>query len=101
MWLEASDVFAPLQDDIVLSVNEAVTNAIQHAEDCDSIAIRASIESGLLTIDVTDTGGWKEPQAVADDESGRGLILIRALIEHVEIRPSSGGTTVHLRQPLS
>ncbi len=98
-WLAASDVPEELQDAIVLATHEAATNAIEHAKPCTSLHVRASIEARVLTVDVTDTGQWTDA-AFDDDEGGRGLILIRELINEVQIRPSPSGTTIHLRQPL-
>jgi anti-sigma regulatory factor (Ser/Thr protein kinase) len=99
-WLEASDVPVSLQDSIVLGVHEAAANAMEHAIPCESLAIRASIENRVLTVEVTDTGRWTEEDVPDTDEGGRGLHLMRALIEHVAIHPGPAGTTVHLRQPL-
>lgn len=94
-WLEESGVGPPLHDFIVLGVHEATANAIEHAGSSDNVQIAASIDGGRLTVDVIDTGSWRDG-AQDDDERGRGLLLIDNLAEHVDIRRHSGGTTVRL-----
>jgi anti-sigma regulatory factor (Ser/Thr protein kinase) len=47
---------------------------------------------------VRDYGSWRPERG---DERGRGLVLMRALMDTVEVTPSAEGTTVRLRRRLS
>lgn len=97
-WLEKNGVDEPKQEAVVLTVHEATANAIEHTgltRDDGHVQIGASIDDRLIRIDVTDTGIWNE-KSQDDDERGRGLLIIQGLTDHVEIRPSPGGTTVRM-----
>jgi anti-sigma regulatory factor (Ser/Thr protein kinase) len=48
-----------------------------------------------VTIEIRDRGRWKT-QAHADDERGRGLLLIKQLVTAVEIQTQPAGTTLRL-----
>jgi anti-sigma regulatory factor (Ser/Thr protein kinase) len=79
-------------------VHEATANALEHAGAPDSIAVRASVEDGLVAAEVTDLGRWK--WVVPDRDRGRGLAIIAELVSELEIRPDPGGTTVRMVYPL-
>jgi hypothetical protein len=49
-----------------------------------------------LRLSVVDTGAWKEPRDVPGDNRGRGIALMRGLMEDLAIHPSDTGTTVHM-----
>jgi anti-sigma regulatory factor (Ser/Thr protein kinase) len=46
-------------------------------------------------ITVRDFGGWREPRG---SDRGRGLPLMKALMDSVRVDPSSEGTMVQLRR---
>jgi anti-anti-sigma factor len=81
--------------DLVLAVSEAVTNVIEHAYSSSGgqVEIEAHIEQGLARIIVRDSGRWR-PSRV--DEGGRGLLLMRELMENVEVESGPDGTEVRL-----
>jgi PAS domain S-box-containing protein len=85
--------------EIVTACGEAATNAIEHA----GAAVGAPFEvSGRLRgaqveIAIRDQGRWRAPR---DGDQGRGLALMRALTDTVEVSPSPQGTTVRLRRTL-
>ena len=45
-----------------------------------------------------DYGAWRPPR---EDDQGRGLLLMRALMDDVEVTPIPEGTTVRLRRTLN
>jgi anti-sigma regulatory factor (Ser/Thr protein kinase) len=94
-WLDEAGVEVATRDAVVLGVHEATANAIEHSGRSETIQVGGSIEARTLTIDVTDMGTWGE-RTEADDEGGRGLLLIRELARRVEIRAGPGGTTVRM-----
>jgi anti-sigma regulatory factor (Ser/Thr protein kinase) len=49
-------------------------------------------------ITVRDFGEWRAPR---EGDQGRGLSLMRALMDAVEVTPSREGTTVLLRRTLN
>ena len=46
---------------------------------------------------VRDTGGWREPRK---SDRGRGLDLMRALMDEVELEAGDAGTTVRMRRKI-
>ncbi|SOD90596.1 Anti-sigma regulatory factor (Ser/Thr protein kinase) [Streptomyces sp. Ag109_G2-15] len=80
-----------LATDIVLVVSELVTNAIQHGKG--DVELRVRYVGSEVRIEVTD--GNPTPAEVripdADEESGRGLLLVAALSRKWGV--SDGGTT--------
>jgi anti-sigma regulatory factor (Ser/Thr protein kinase) len=98
-WLLANDVPEPPTADIVLVVNEACSNCVEHAYrggDVGRMRIEADIHEGLLSLRVTDSGSWKTPPADPGTR-GRGLLLIRALSDGVELDGTSGGTKIEIK----
>jgi PAS domain S-box-containing protein len=96
-WLRAAEVPATLSSDIVLVVNEACTNCAVHAYrgQPGTMLLEAELTDGQVQTRVTDAGTWKTPAAGTGD-GGRGLVLMKALSDDMEIDTSPTGTTVHL-----
>ncbi len=97
-WLRAADVPDELAADIVLVVNEACTNCVEHAyrgHRVGTMLLEASVADGQVRTRVTDTGSWKTP-AANPGNSGRGLVLMRALGDAIEIHSTTTGTAVDI-----
>lgn len=97
-WLRAADVPHELIDDIVLVVNEACTNCVEHAyrgHGLGTTLLEAETVDGEVRARITDHGSWKPP-AINPGNSGRGLILMRAISDTMEINSSPTGTTVDI-----
>ncbi|MGW7364344.1 SpoIIE family protein phosphatase [Streptomyces sp. NPDC054841] len=91
---------AQLVDDARLLVSEVVTNAIQHGQG--PVRLRMRRNSTELTVEVSDHS-HHPPQprlAAADDESGRGLILVDTLASSWGVRPTDDGKTTWFSLPL-
>jgi anti-sigma regulatory factor (Ser/Thr protein kinase) len=102
-WLDANRVDEDSRDILVLAAHEAAADAIEHALPCEHVDVQASLEGARVSIEVTDTGRGYFEELVAVDETHErrgGLILIRQLIDRVEIRSGAGGTTVQMSQPI-
>ena len=111
-WLGS---FGPVEDDrqsLEMAVSEAVTNAIEHAYPrgtAGPVRLLATVQpNGFLEVNVADRGRWQEP-GTADDDRGRGLLVIGQLADEMEVRhpprdaaePSGArGTTVTIRHRL-
>jgi anti-sigma regulatory factor (Ser/Thr protein kinase) len=97
-WLAPIGVAATGIADIVLVVNEACTNCIEHAYrdvEAGAILVEASHEYGQIVIDVIDHGAWKNPPTQPTTR-GHGLPIMRAMSAGVDVKSSSAGTTVRL-----
>jgi serine phosphatase RsbU (regulator of sigma subunit)/anti-sigma regulatory factor (Ser/Thr protein kinase) len=96
-WLRTAEVPAALTSDIVLVVNEACTNCVGHAYrgQLGTMRLEAEIADGEVQARIADSGTWKTRAADTGD-GGRGLVLMRALSDGMEIDTSPSGTTVHL-----
>jgi len=78
-------VDADLADDVTLSADELLSNAIRHCRVTFAlIEISISVRDGVLLLEVTDPDGDKLPQLRApgsDEEGGRGLYLVAQLAD--------------------
>jgi len=50
-------------------------------------------EDGVLTIEVEDRGQWRPER---EERRGRGIVLMRTLVDRVDIDTRSSGTVVRL-----
>ena len=100
-WLALRGLGAEERDDAVLSVSEACNNAIEHAYNGGTGAIRLNLEhrTGELGIAIEDRGAWRPP--TPDPERGRGIALMRAVMSETVIEHAPGGTRVLLTRRLS
>ncbi|MET7780502.1 PAS domain S-box protein [Streptomyces mirabilis] len=80
-------------DDARLLLSEVLTNAVQHAQG--PIGLHLCRTALDLTIEVGDhSPQLPQPRfAAEDDESGRGLVLVRALADDWGVRPTDDGKT--------
>jgi len=105
--LEGLGVTPDTRTAITLSLSEACANVIQHADNSDEYEVRARVTGDRCVIEVTDTGhgsyaaALDETTGAAEGEHGRGLQIIRALVENLRIEDrSQQGTTVHFEKSL-
>jgi serine/threonine-protein kinase RsbW len=87
-----------------LAVAEACNNAILHADGA-AFSVSVVVEGGRAMVAVADTGaGFDPPRRPAmpgpHATGNRGLPLMRALVDQVEVSSNGGGTTVVLVQAL-
>lgn len=94
-----------IRGDIMIAVNEVVKNAILHGNKCDaskSVHILCRCNPEEFCISISDKGMGFDLNAVPDPldpdnllkESGRGLFILRALMDRVDFDMRSDGTTV-------
>ncbi|MDT5280003.1 MAG: hypothetical protein QOJ20_1198 [Mycobacterium sp.] len=98
-WLRSAGVSESLAADIVLVVNEACSNSVEHAyrgREPGMMRIEATRDGRHIHVQVTDSGSWKTPPADPGTR-GRGLLLMRALSDGVELDGTAEGTTVGMR----
>jgi anti-sigma regulatory factor (Ser/Thr protein kinase) len=85
--------------DVLIAAGEAVANAIEHGHRDNPngvISVDATALVDRVHLTITDSGSWKPPQAARDSTRGRGIALMRGLMQEVAIKPGIAGTTVHL-----
>jgi anti-sigma regulatory factor (Ser/Thr protein kinase) len=99
-WLRLAGAREDEIYEVLVACGEACANAVAHAHPAlsdSSFEVRAAQEGSEVEITVRDTGRWRPP---ADEGRGRGLAVMRELMDEVEIEPSEKGTTVTLRRRL-
>jgi anti-sigma regulatory factor (Ser/Thr protein kinase) len=99
-WLDDLGLRKQEAYDVLVASGEACANAIEHAYGPGeaSFEIDAWVENGEVAISVRDFGSWREPRG---HERGRGIDLMKQLMDHAEVRRDAEGTTVRLGVALS
>jgi serine/threonine-protein kinase RsbW len=101
-------VQAQVVADVELALTEACTNVIDHSGDGEGYDVRARIDGARLHLEVIDRGvefnrehaGLLPPDD--DAEGGRGILLMRALVDRLEFTPApEDGVVVHLEKQLA
>lgn len=98
-------------DNMAIAVTELVNNAIIHGNKKDSkkkVTVRVYYFPDHVVVSVKDQGEGFDPANIANPtdpqnlwkQNGRGIFLVRNLIDEVEIVPSPGGTEVVLTEYL-
>ncbi|MDP1846398.1 MAG: SpoIIE family protein phosphatase [Solirubrobacteraceae bacterium] len=100
-WLVEHGADVDEAEDVIMACNEACENAIEHGYDFgdDLFTVEFSAEGGEISINVRDNGTWREPRERSD--RGRGLPLMRKLMDVVDVQPRPGGTTVRMSRRLA
>jgi anti-sigma regulatory factor (Ser/Thr protein kinase)/GAF domain-containing protein len=99
-WLAACGADEHETAAITLAVQEACANAVEHAYGLadDTFELEAIHHGPVVEITIRDRGHWRPPRG---HDRGRGLALMRALVDDVEVRPDDDGTTVRLHRRLA
>jgi anti-sigma regulatory factor (Ser/Thr protein kinase) len=97
-WMRAAAIPENKVADIVLAVNEACANSIEHAyrgPKPGKVRVEAENDGARVQVRIIDKGSWKA--APADPGvRGRGLLLIRAVSDRLEMECTPSGTTVNM-----
>jgi anti-sigma regulatory factor (Ser/Thr protein kinase) len=96
----------PTTFDLMLATTEAFANAIEHGEPCDPRGIRLRVESryGGLGVEVRDCGtrSDEEPRMrKLSGEGGRGMPIIAALMDDLQVSPAGDATRVSFGKQLA
>jgi serine/threonine-protein kinase RsbW len=100
-------------EDVEVALSEACTNVLQHAEAADAYDVRLQVDDDRCLLRVVDVGeapghlGMRMPVESpgeppgAEVEHGRGLLLMRALVDRVGfVEVEEHGTVVSLEKRL-
>ena len=100
-WLAQAEASDADVHAIVMACGEACTNAIEHAGAApdEHISFEAVLRDGEVDVTVRDRGHWREERPPSDQ--GRGLELIDALMDDVQLETTPEGTVVRLRRRLT
>ncbi|MEZ5102023.1 MAG: SpoIIE family protein phosphatase [Thermoleophilia bacterium] len=100
-WLADVGAAPDESAEIVLACCEACSNAIEHpvAPLDPTFQLTAEKTDEAVVVEVRDTGRWRAP--AGERPGGRGLELMRALMDGVAIRSEPQGTVVTLERRLA
>lgn len=105
--MQALGVESDVIHDIEVALTEAVTNVLDHATHGEEYEVSAGIDGNRCVIEIIDRGaGFDASELGHDDaephaEEGRGIQLMRALVDHVSFQSiPTVGTVVHLEKLL-
>jgi anti-sigma regulatory factor (Ser/Thr protein kinase) len=103
-WLAPLALLGDAEDDVVLAVNEAASNCVDHAYAAANVDGTVELtfwtEARCVCIEIVDHGVWRTP---ADQPTGRGrgIDMMRRLMGSVLIHYDRRGTRVFLSYPRS
>jgi anti-sigma regulatory factor (Ser/Thr protein kinase) len=101
-WLVRAKVNEQDASAVQIAVGEATTNAVEHAYvGTDPGLVRLTVrlgKGGVLSIQVSDLGRWRVQKT--GPNRGRGLSMMRAVMDEVQVRRRHDGTTVLMRLAL-
>jgi serine/threonine-protein kinase RsbW len=93
--------------DVELAITEACANVVEHAHGDDEYELVVTVGADSCEMRVVDTGRGFDHEAMADTvpdpdgDRGRGIALIKALVDHVQFESiPERGTVVHLVKDL-
>jgi CheY-like chemotaxis protein/anti-sigma regulatory factor (Ser/Thr protein kinase) len=96
-WLGECEAHEDERFAIVVAANEACANSIVHAygpQRGPTLSLVGSRNTASFTVEVSDTGHWRAPRG----SGGRGLELMRRLMDEVDVAHDERGTRVRLRK---
>ena len=99
-WLREADASSSEIEEITLACSEACANAIEHAyaPGPAALEVTASVsKEGETVIGVRDFGSWRPARGA---HRGRGMVLMKGLMDSVDVDSGDGGTTVRLARRL-
>lgn len=103
-WLTRARISPDETMNVLVAAGEAVANAIEHGHRNHPegmICLRGTLLVDHVELTISDTGSWKPPQPATSQHRGRGIALMRGLMQDVTIDPDTDGTTVHLSARIS
>ena len=99
-WLSQYEPEREVATEITIAVSEACANAIEHAYGParGSFAVHAEAHDGVAVVKISDHGRWRAPRG---ENRGRGLKIMEAAMDGVELVAGEHGTEVLMRRKLS
>jgi anti-sigma regulatory factor (Ser/Thr protein kinase) len=102
-WLAPLALPGDAENDLVLAVNEAASNCVEHAYTPatadDTVELTFWTEARSVCVEIVDHGAWRAPSGQPTGR-GRGIEIMQRLIPVVLIHHDRRGTRVLLSHPL-
>jgi serine/threonine-protein kinase RsbW len=111
-WLRTRNVSEDIIADLAIAITELVNNAIKHGNKKNQtkrVTVHLFLENGRAKATIADEGGGFNPDTVANPvaeenlmkEIGRGIFIVRSLMDEVEFDfPPEGGTRVTITKKI-
>jgi PAS domain S-box-containing protein len=103
-WLTAAGMADRRANDLVMAVNEACTNSIEHGyrdSRAGRVTVRAVAEALRIAVTVSDAGSWlPNSESGSGVHRGRGIEIMRAMCDSLAMDCTPDGTTVRLTSNL-
>ncbi|WP_431989814.1 SpoIIE family protein phosphatase [Streptomyces albogriseolus] len=99
-WLARCELPPNAVQNVLVAAGEACANAIEHGHrhaPGEGVRLRAVALVDTLRVTVADSGRWKDPHPGANTHRGRGVSLMRAMMQQVTVSPGPSGTTVDMQ----
>jgi CHASE3 domain sensor protein/anti-sigma regulatory factor (Ser/Thr protein kinase) len=99
-WLTGAGANQDELYELSVAVGDACANAVEHAYGPGdaTFEVGAELVNGEVVLDVRDAGSWRDPRGV---NRGRGLQLMNAFTDSVQIDKTEKGTHVRMRRRLA
>jgi GAF domain-containing protein/anti-sigma regulatory factor (Ser/Thr protein kinase) len=96
-WLRGMELDERFGYDVLVAAGEAAANAIEHAYGPSEarFGVTAAIEGGEVVVEVRDEGRWRPARG---SHRGRGLSMMRDLMDDVQVDSGERGTVVTMRR---
>ncbi|HEX8074830.1 MAG TPA: SpoIIE family protein phosphatase [Thermoleophilaceae bacterium] len=98
-WLSACGARDEDAYDVLVAAGEAASNAVEHAYGPGDAEFEVTAEAfgGDLSLTIRDSGSWRPARG---QNRGRGIDLMRVLMDDVDVDHADHGTTVRMRRAL-
>ena len=96
-WLARSGVEEVAGYDVLVATGEACANAVEHAYGPGGAEFHfaAELAEGVITVSIRDDGSWRPARGA---HRGRGISMMKQLMDDVQVQSDEGGTTVTMRR---
>lgn len=107
--LGAIGVTDECRDDVTLALTEVCSNVVRHAHESPDYTVTVIATASRCTIDVCDSGTGLAPdvtvierprKAGSTSEHGRGLNIVRAVMDAVQVVVGPSGVAIHMVKQL-
>jgi serine phosphatase RsbU (regulator of sigma subunit)/anti-sigma regulatory factor (Ser/Thr protein kinase) len=98
-WLSRARVDPHQAMNVLIAAGEAIANSIEHGHrhtEDGTVKLSATALADELRLVITDNGTWKPSEPAVQSLRGRGITLMRELMDDFIINSDPAGTTVHL-----
>jgi anti-sigma regulatory factor (Ser/Thr protein kinase) len=105
-WLTDAEVESTTRDDLLLVATELCTNAIEATADSEPVEVQVSVDATALRLSVANVAATLERDRPPDlqhgslQERGRGLAIVRSLVDTMVMTSDDGRTVVRTMQSL-